>query len=178
LPAVSFAEIYINEIDYNAKSTDNDWVELYNSGPDPVTIVTGSGSNSWRIVDSSNHTLTLISGDATIAAGGYAVIVTDSTKFVSDWPSFSGTLFKSSAFSLSNTSGHIGIKSSSSGAELDHYDYSKSQGANGDGNSLHRAIRSSHGFAQAHARAMARASATVLGSLYAAMNSLHGKWWW
>ena len=138
LPAVSFAEIYINEIDYNAKSTDNDWVELYNSGPDPVTITTGSGSNSWRIVDSSNHTLTLISGDATIAAGEYAVIVTDSTKFVSDWSSFSGTLFKSSAFSLSNTSGHIGIKSSSSGAELDHYDYSKSQGANGDGNSLQR----------------------------------------
>lgn len=136
-PVFSHAQVVINEVMYNSPSTDNDWIEMYNTGSEPVTIVAGSSSNAWRIVDSTNHTLTSISGGMILTSNAYAVIVTDAAKFISDWPGFVGPLFQSSAFSLTNAGGHVGIKSSSSGTEIDFHDYT-SQFASGDGNSLQK----------------------------------------
>ncbi|MDB5266871.1 MAG: Lamin globular tail-like protein [Parcubacteria group bacterium] len=114
-----------------------EWIEIYNSGSTPITIGGGSGSGSWRFGDNSGaHTLTLSAGSATLAAGEYAIIANDpsSNGFLSDWPSFSGNIFKSS-FSLPNTSATLSIKDGS-GIVTDQISYTSSQGAGGDGNSL------------------------------------------
>src|SRR3954464_15102766 len=96
----------INEVMYDSPGADDDWVEIYNNSQSTISIVTGSGSGSWRFVDTGAHVLTLISGNASLPTGGYAIITNDTAKFQTDNPSFSGSLFKSS-FSLTNTSNTI-----------------------------------------------------------------------
>jgi hypothetical protein len=137
-PVISHAQILVNEIMYDVSGTDTgrEWVEIFNSGS-PVTIVTGSGNGSWRFSDNSGaHTLTLSNGNITINDGGYAVIASDPSLFLTDNPGFTGTIFKSS-FSLSNIGGTLSLKDGS-GSILDTYSYASSQGAGGDGNSLQK----------------------------------------
>ena len=137
LPVFSHGQVYVNEIMYDSPGADDDWVEIYNSGSAPVTIVTGSASGSWRFVDSGSHILTLTTGGATLAPGAYAVITNDTAKFNSDWTGFSGTLFKSS-FSLTNTSNTVYLKDASGTVTDPAVSYVSTQGAKGDGNSLQR----------------------------------------
>ncbi len=138
LPGIAHADLIINEVmyDLSGSDTDREWVELYNNGSSPVAIVTGSGSGSWRFVDSSPHVLNLVSADPTIPAGQYAIIAKNATQFQSEWPSYSGILF-SSSMSLPNTSGNLSLRDGS-GATLDPVPYSSDLGAAGDGSSLHR----------------------------------------
>ncbi len=138
LPAVSFAQVSINEIMYDLSGSDTgrEWVEIYNGGSSAVDI------SSYKFLEStgaSNHTLTLIQGTATLPAGGFAVIVSDSAKFLADWPpaSFSGNLFKASFSSLNNTGGTLILKDSSA-VVIDQVTYASTQGASGDGNSLQK----------------------------------------
>lgn len=138
-PLYAGASVKITEIMYDLSGTDTDreWVEVYNDGSDPVTIVTGSSKGSWRFVDSSSHTLTpYVEGETQIPAGEYAIIAKDGAVFMNDWPGFNGTIF-TSPFSLPNTSATIYIKDGD-GNILDTATYSSSQGANGDGNSLQK----------------------------------------
>jgi len=137
VPYFSTAQVYINEIMYDSPGADDDWVEIYNSGTASVTIVTGSGGGSWRFVDSSSHTLTLIAGETTLAPGTYAIITNDTGKFLADWVGFSGTLFKSS-FSLTNTNNTVYLKNGDGVATDPAVSYTSTQGAKGDGNSLQR----------------------------------------
>ncbi len=122
--------------DLDGTDTDREWVEIQNSGAESVTITTGSGSGSWRFVDNSPHTLTLFSGDATLAPGQFAIIAKNSTQFLVDNPSFSGTLF-TSAISLPNTTATLSIKNGE-GTVLDTYAYNSETGAKDDGNSLQK----------------------------------------
>ncbi|MBX4200186.1 lamin tail domain-containing protein [Candidatus Parcubacteria bacterium] len=136
LPLLSNAQVVVNEIMYDSPGADDDWVEIYNSGSAPVNIVTGSGSGSWRFVDSGSHVLSLVTGSNTIDQQGYAIITNDPVKFQSDWPEFSGILFKSS-FSVTNTAATLSIKDGS-GNITGQVSYSSGQGAKGDGNSLQK----------------------------------------
>lgn len=136
-PSFCFAQIQINEIMYDSPGADDDWVEIYNAGPEPATIVTGSVSGSWRFVDSSAHTLRPITGGNVLNSGDYAIITNDASKFSTDWTSFAGKIFESS-FSLTNTSNTISIKDGSGNLTDPAVSYASTQGAKGDGNSLQR----------------------------------------
>ncbi|MCX6713389.1 MAG: lamin tail domain-containing protein [Candidatus Vogelbacteria bacterium] len=138
-PLVSRAELLINEIMYDLDESDTkrEWVEIFNSGPEAVTIVTGAATTAWRFSDGSQHTLTPVTGSSSLAMGEYAIIADDATTFQTDWPSFSGILFDSS-FSLNNTAGSLSLLVSKDGAVVSQFSYTKEQGAAGNGNSLQR----------------------------------------
>ncbi len=131
VPAFASAQVAITEIMYDLSGSDTgrEWVEIRNSGSEPIDF-----SKLKFFEANTNHALTLSRGEATTSVGGYAVIADDPTKFMLDWPNFSGTLFGSS-FSLSNTGEMIAIKNAAL-ATLDSVTYTSSQGAGGDGNSL------------------------------------------
>ena len=123
-------EIRITEIMYDLVGSDSgrEWVEIFNAGSSAVNL------EGWKFYeDNTNHSLNLIRGSVNLEAGGYAIIVDDSNKFLQDWPQYTGALFDSS-FSLSNSGETIAIKNGDT--VIDEVNYNSSQGANGDGNSL------------------------------------------
>ncbi len=135
-PAFSLAQVVINEIMYDPTDADSsrEWVEIYNSGAETVDI------SKWKFLENtsaSNHGLTQIQGTTDLPAGGFAVIVIDSAKFLTDFPTFSGNILKASFSSLNNTSATVIIKNADLTTQ-DQVTYASSQGANGDGNSLQR----------------------------------------
>lgn len=145
--AASSGNIVITEIMYDLEGadTDREWVEIYNSGGEPVTLIGGSGNDGWRFYEthasgSHNHTFAMeaYQEDFTLAAGEYAVIVQNGSPFKTDYPSFNGTILVSSAFTLSNTSQSLGLKIGSGGAVWSEISYTSTLGANGDGKSLQK----------------------------------------
>jgi hypothetical protein len=129
----AFAAVSINEIMYDLEGSDSgrEWVEVYNAGSEAVDF------SQYKFFESgSNHSLTLVEGDTLVQPGGFAVIVSDLTKFKTDWPGFSGTIFDSS-FSLSNTGESLVIKNENLEVTSE-YSYSSETGAAGDGNSLQK----------------------------------------
>lgn len=129
------AQVVFNEIMYDLTGTDTgrEWVEIMNTGNAAATVAT----STWKFFEANtNHSLSLFQGSLSIPSGGFAIIVDDPSKFLLDWPGFSGTIFDSS-FSLSNTGETIGLKSSTT-TIVDQVTYASSTGASGDGNSLQR----------------------------------------
>lgn len=126
----AFAAFSFTEVMYDASGTDtkHEWVELINSGPS----VDVSGYKFFE--NGSNHGLTLVAGSASIASGGYVVIADDATTFLTDYPSFSGTLFDA-AFSLSNTGETFSFRDESL-TDVASATYASDAGAAGDGNTL------------------------------------------
>lgn len=125
------AGVSINEIMYDVPGTDTDreWIEVYNTGD------TGVDLSKYKFFESSaNHALSLFSGDALLSPGGYAVIASNPTKFKTDWPAFSGSLFDSS-FSLSNEGEYMAMKNENLEI-VDEVTYDISVGGAGDGNTL------------------------------------------
>ena len=118
---------------YDLKTGSDDgreWIEIYNDADTPADL------SSFKFFEAdTNHKLKLIQGDANIAPQGYAVIVSDPTKFKTDWPNFSGTIFDST-FSLSNSGETLAIKDGD--LIIDQYTYKSSLGADGDGKSLQK----------------------------------------
>ncbi|HEY4505741.1 MAG TPA: lamin tail domain-containing protein [Candidatus Paceibacterota bacterium] len=133
-PVFSSAQFYVNEIMYDLSGSDTgrEWVEIYNSGASSVDI---SGFKFLENSGASNHGLTQSQGTSLIPAGGFAVISNDPTKFMPDWPTFSGNLFKASFSSMNNTGSTLILKDGSLSV-IDQVTYASTQGANGDGNSL------------------------------------------
>lgn len=141
MPAMVHASVSITEIMYNPDGTDTgrEWIELYNDGSSDVTIVGGSGSGSWRVVDSANHTITLDlakgvgRGSLVVPAGGYLVISTDPATFVGEY-SGSYSVAKSS-LSLTNTGTTVSLVDGT-GETIDSVTYTASQGGSDNGTSL------------------------------------------
>ncbi|MEK9185734.1 MAG: lamin tail domain-containing protein, partial [Patescibacteria group bacterium] len=138
-PSNAAGEVLISEImyDLSGSDTDREWVEIYNSGSEPVTIVDGSGDGSWRFNDGSNHVLSLVQGSLTLAPGGVAVIVSTSTAFLVDHLGFSGTLIDTS-MSLNNTSDTLKLSSDKGVTFFSEVTYQNAWGGNGDGKSLEK----------------------------------------
>lgn len=143
----SFGDVVITEIMYDLEGadTDREWVEIYNSGSDPVTLIAGSGNDGWRLYEthtsgSHNHTFATESyqGDLTLTPGEYAVIVQNGQAFKADHQNFAGTILVSSAFTLSNTNQSLGLKIGSGGALWSEVSYTNTLGANGNGKSLQK----------------------------------------
>ena len=142
-PGAAHASVSISEIMYNPQGTDSgrEWVELYNSGGSDVTLVGGSGKGSWRIVDSSNHTITdpasgVGRGSLTIPANGYLILASDPAAFMSEY-SGSYSVAKAS-LTLNNTGTTVSLVDGS-GATVDSVTYTASQGGADNGTSLQAA---------------------------------------
>lgn len=97
--------LVISEVMSNPTGTDNgrEWIELYNDSNDPFD------SASLKLSIDANGTqvsLVPLQGGTVIPANGYAVIgtiVSGQTKFLEDYPSYSGILLRiSSTFTLTN----------------------------------------------------------------------------
>lgn len=143
VPAPARAAVTISEIMYNPAGTDagREWVELYNSGPEDVTLVGGSGTGSWRITDSSNHTITdpqggVGRGSLTIPANGYLLLTSDPGVFAGE---YTGTYSVAKAsLSLNNTGTTVSLVDGT-GSTLDSVTYATSQGGADNGTSLQMA---------------------------------------
>ena len=119
--------------DLSGSDTGREWIEIYNSGPETVDV---SPFKFLENSGASNHGLTLNQGSETLSSGAYAVIASDPTKFLLDFPGFSGNLFKAS-FSMNNTGSTLLIRNGDLVVQ-DEVTYASTQGANGDGNSLQK----------------------------------------
>ncbi len=129
-----FAGVVINEIMYDVEGTDTDreWIEIKNEGNESVDLI------SWKFFEAnSNHGLVLSSGDSVLDSGEYAIIASQPTVFLVDWPSVTATIFDSS-FSLNNETGETLALKNGSGEVVDEITYSSSSGAVGNGKSLNR----------------------------------------
>lgn len=121
----------INEIMYDPEGSDTgrEWVEVYNEGGSDIDL------SGYKFFESStNHGVTSYQGGTAIKAGGYAIIADTPSKFLADYPSYSGVLFDSS-FSLSNTGEFIALKDSSL-AVVDSITYAPALGGGDDGTAL------------------------------------------
>lgn len=128
--AASAPNLVITEIMYNASGTDDgrEWIEIRNDGPSVATL------DDVRFLEGgTNHRLTFVQGNASLASGAYAVIADNAAQFLSNHPIFSGNLFDSS-FSLLNDGETLAL--TWSGSTFHSVTYSSSTGASGDGNSL------------------------------------------
>lgn len=134
VPIFASAQVKFNEVMYDPSGADSsrEWIEIYNSGSSSVDL------SGWKFLESasaSNHGLSVMSGSANLNAGSFAIIVIDSAKFLTDWPSFTGNILKAS-FSSLNNSGSTLILKDSTGVTADQYSYTSDMGGGGDGNSL------------------------------------------
>src|SRR3990167_8194902 len=131
--------ILINEIMYDAPSSDsnNEWLEIYNAGQAAVTIIEGSGTDSWRFNDGSNHVFTLIQGSLTLAPGGYEIIAANGEKFLIDHPDFAGTVIET-VMSLNNISDTLKLSDDKGATFFGEITYQKDWGAAGNGYTLER----------------------------------------
>lgn len=123
--------LIVNEIAYDPDGTDSgrEWIEVYNDSE------TGLAISGYKLFEANvSHGLTAIQGGNMVPPLGYAVIADNSTKFLLDFPTYTGVLFDSS-FSLSN-SGELLVLRDLSGATVDSLTYSPSFGGQDDGTTL------------------------------------------
>lgn len=137
VPFVASADVIINEFLYDGPGTDTDqeYVELFNSGSAPVDL------SKWKINDGSSHVLNVPPknggvGSITIEPGAYVLLVDNAANFIAAHPGVSGTIIDT-VLSLANLGGTIAL-SDDTGTVVSSVTYSKDQGANGDGNSLQK----------------------------------------
>ena len=133
------SHLVFTEIMYDAEGSDTkrEWIEIYNPTDTPITIIEGAGDGSWRFFDSSNHTLTLITGNALIPPEGVAIIASDNATFIAEHPSFSGTLFDTT-MSLNNTSANLKLSNDKGATYFETLTYASDWGGAGDGFSLEK----------------------------------------
>ncbi len=134
--SVDSSSVIITEIMYDPSGIDtkHEWVELKNLGAEAMEIKGGAGADSWRFFDGSNHTFAT---STILSAGEYLILAQDDAIFLSDHPSFSGKVIKSS-FDLGNTSSSIALRVGSGGALWSEIHYESSWGAAGNGKSLEK----------------------------------------
>ena len=131
------AAVVISEImyDFSGTDTNHEWVEIENTGDSTIDIT------GWKFNDGSNHTLNVPpsnggTGSMSIPAGGFAILSGNASIFLTDNPSFSGTVIDT-VMSLNNTGDTLKLFDTS-GAEVADATYTSDMGAAGDGNSLQK----------------------------------------
>ncbi len=140
IPSVVYAGVVFTEIMYDFPGTEgsgeHDWVEISNSGPQPVDLTT------YKFFEANtNHGLKLERGDAVLQPGSFAVISNSTPTFLADWPNFSGALFDSS-FNLNSSGEPLKLCSNSCSAEgsvtEDSFTYAPVDSATNNGNSIQK----------------------------------------
>lgn len=139
LTKTAYAQIIFSEIMYDPSGTDtgHEWVEIMNQGTSSIDLSQCKSKSPCRFIEAgNNHELAVVSGNANLAAGAYAIIANNPQTFLKDFPGYSGTLVDSS-FSLKNTGETIAFKMPD-GSISDTVTYTPDMGATGDGNSLQK----------------------------------------
>lgn len=144
LPKISLAsvnDLVISEIMYDAQGSDSgqEWIEIYNGGTETVEVLTGSGNQTWRFWDGSNHLLNLVNGTSTIASNEYFIIASDANQFLASHPGFTAAVFDT-VMSLPNTSSTIALSFDGGQNQNISAHYDSAWGATGDGNTLEKII--------------------------------------
>ena len=126
--------IKITEIAYDLEGSDSsrEWIEIYNDTSievsiDSIFLLEGEVHHKIRSTDSE---------EILILPGSYAILADNPDSFLTDNPLHIGALFDSS-FSLKNISGEELAITNKEKKILHRISYTSSQGANGDGNTLH-----------------------------------------
>ncbi len=129
----ALADVAINEIMYDLKGADIDWVEVKNSGTEDVDL---SVLKLYINNSASNHAINNFAGSAVLHAGDYGVIVVSSyiSGYTAKWGSTSN-LFTSS-YSLPNAGATVQINAGDKLSPVSSVSYSSAQGATEDNNSL------------------------------------------
>lgn len=130
--------------DVSGTDTDREWVEVFNAGASSVHFT------DWKFFEANtNHGVISVQGGENLAMGAYAIIADNATKFLQDWPSYSGILFDST-FSLGNSGEILGVHMPPPDlTETNSVAYQSSWGAAGNGNSLQRTSVSGSTFNEA-----------------------------
>ena len=142
-PFCARASVGFSEIMYDPQGTDtkHEWVEVYNSGPAAVDI------SKYKLNDgssSTNHTLNAPpadggTGSMSIPSGGYAILADDAATFLSDVPTFSGTVIDTT-FTLLNSGATLALLScpTSTCTTVDTVSYTSDEGGSNDGTTLQK----------------------------------------
>lgn len=105
LPSVVDAGIIITEAMFDPKGSDTgrEWVEVFNEGPDEVDI-----TKLTLFEEGVKHKIATSSGIAKIKKGDFAIIADTPSKFLVDYPGFSGVILDS-VFSLKNSGERLAL---------------------------------------------------------------------
>ena len=143
----------ITEFMYNAEGSDKgkEYIEIINAGPGEVSVSDIKFSEHGR-----SHGLSVASGSGVLHPGDVAVIVGQPDLFAEHY-SFKGTVLDSANYALNNTASTIILLLK--GMAVHTVSYTKGEGANGDGNSLHI---SGSGRISARARSIGRVSGVAI----------------
>jgi hypothetical protein len=127
---VSFA-LVISEIQFDpaGSDTDREWVEIFNDSQNSEDV-----TQDKFFENNTNHSISVLSGDKSLGSAEYAVIVQDLNKFKTDYPNYSGKIYKSS-FSLSNSGESLSLKDKD-GNNYFTVDYTSSASSAGNGFTL------------------------------------------
>jgi hypothetical protein len=124
--AALFSEIMYDPL---GSDTSREWIEIYNDGAGDIDLT------SWKLFENNtNHGITAFSGGSKIQSNGYAVIADNPSKFLIDFPNYTGVLYDS-AFSLSNTGEQLSLKDNNA-TVVDSVTYSSTNGGNDDGTTI------------------------------------------
>lgn len=137
--ATESSDIVFTEIMYDLPGSDEDreWLEIFNQGTEPITIITGSGENSWRFNDGSNHLISLFQGSETMAGQSLAILAADGQTFLNEHPGFLGSIFDTT-MNLNNTSDTIKLSADSGQTFFSEVTYDSNWGAAGNGLTLEK----------------------------------------
>ncbi len=109
--SASTPRLIVSEINYNSDTTADagDWIELHNIGTTALNI------SGWKVRDSQdNHNFVFPTGTV-IAANSYLVVITDSVKFKTQFPT------------ITNKIGLLGFNLSNGGDQIRILDYNDNQ---------------------------------------------------
>jgi hypothetical protein len=130
IPAVTHAQIKINEVMYDPAGSDTkrEWIEIYNASTQSIDLST------WYLQENNTfHKLVAMRGSI-LPAGSYAILADSIPEVLADYANYIGLIFDS-VFSLNNTGETISIANPQKEL-IDTLTYSSDMGANNDGNSL------------------------------------------
>lgn len=121
--AMKFNEIMYDSVD---SDTGNEWIELYNDENQSINL------DGWKLFEgNANHILYYANGSTTINPRSYAIITSNTSRFLSNNPNFNQTLLKCT-FSLSNEGETIVLKNDSVNVK-DNVTYSYETGGSENG---------------------------------------------